>query len=236
MKLKTKIAYAIFPPYVWSVLLQEVKFTRLRWMSHVLPQLRQRITYWQHARHLALHLGCGKRAMPGWVNVDAFSYKGVDLQWDLRYQLPFPNNSAHMIYSEHTLEHFFKEDALHFLRDCYRILEPGGCIRIGVPDAELYIRSYTERRTEFFKNLQHLGGAVVPLGTPIDVINHMFRMGGHHLFAWDYQTLSASLTTIGYQSITRWQSCQASCNEICLDDPAHAFETLYVEAVKPSLR
>jgi len=43
MKLKTKIAYAIFPPYVWSVLLQEVKFTRLRWMSHVLPQLRQRI-------------------------------------------------------------------------------------------------------------------------------------------------------------------------------------------------
>lgn len=80
-----------------------------------------------------------------------------------------------------------------------------------------------------------LDETVIPIETSIDVINQMFRMGGHHLFAWNYQALSASLATTGYQNITRWQSCQASCNEICLDDLVHAFETLYVEAVKPSL-
>jgi predicted SAM-dependent methyltransferase len=233
MKLKTKIAYVLFPSYVWSVLTQEVYLTRLRLINLLLPQRRKRGAYWKKARNLAVHLGCGKRIRQGWVNVDAGSYDGIDLQWDLRYRFPFQNSSAKMIYTEHTLEHFHKHEAVDFLRECYRILEPGGRIQVGVPDAELYLCAYAQNKTRFFESLQHLGGATVPLETPIDVINQMFRMGGHHHFAWDYQALASSLTDLGYQDIARFQSGHASIDELCLDDPAHAFETLYVEAVKP---
>jgi predicted SAM-dependent methyltransferase len=233
MKLTTKIAYALFPPYVWSVLTQEVHLTRVRLINLLSPQRRKKIAQWKKTDNLAIHLGCGKRIMPGWVNVDGGSYEGIDLQWDLRDRFPFENSSAKMIYTEHTLEHFHKHEAVDFLRECYRILEPGGRIRVGVPDAEIYLCAYAQNKTQFFGSLQHLGGATVPLETPIDVINQMFRMGGHHHFAWDYQALALSLVTLGYQDIVRFQPGHASVDELCLDDPAHAFETLYVEAIKP---
>ncbi len=189
--------------------------------------------HWQQARRIALHLGCGRRIMPGWVNVDAVAGAGIDLVWDLRYRLPFATRSATMIYSEHLLEHLPKRDALALLAESYRILEPGGRIRIGVPDAELYLRAYAEQQTDFFRELRHLGGTLTPLETPIDVINHMFRMGGHHQFAWDYQSLAHALQSIGFEQIARWPAGRASCPALCLDDPAHAFETLYVEASRP---
>jgi predicted SAM-dependent methyltransferase len=169
--------------------------------------------------------------MPGWLNVDA-NGTSSDLHWDLRRPLPLKNGSCRRIYSEHLLEHLTKEDAEKLLKECYRLLEPGGTLRLGVPDAELYLRSYVEGRTGFFKDLAHLGGAVNELSTPIDVINQMFRMGGAHQFAWDFNALAGSLRAAGFIDIQRRQPGEASCAELCLDDPEHAFETLYVEATK----
>ncbi|HEY5885099.1 MAG TPA: methyltransferase domain-containing protein [Pyrinomonadaceae bacterium] len=179
-----------------------------------------------------LHLGCGDRSSSGWLNVDANGNAGVDLQWDLREPLPFDDSSCRLIYSEHLLEHLMKEDGEELLAECYRLLEPGGRLRIGVPDAELYLRSYVEGRAAFFNELAHLGGAVNRLSTPIDVINQMFRMGGAHRFAWDFEALMNSLRRAGFDSIQRFSPGEASSPKLCLDDPEHAFETLYVEAIK----
>lgn len=129
---------------------------------------------------------------------------------------------------------FIKDEAIGLLKECFRILVPAGIIRLGVPDAEIYLRAYVEDRSEFFKEIQHLGGAVVPLSNPMDVINQMFRMGGAHRFSWDFATLSSSLDTLEFAQIKRWNPGEASCSEICLDDSAHAFETMYVEALKPN--
>jgi predicted SAM-dependent methyltransferase len=50
-----------------------------------------------------------------------------DLTIDLREPLPFADGSARSIYSEHTLEHFYREhDAPNLLRECHRVLAPGG--------------------------------------------------------------------------------------------------------------
>jgi predicted SAM-dependent methyltransferase len=229
MKLTTRLAYTLFPAHVWTTLREEMKLTSCRLRAR--GSVGKRLLLDKGHR---LHLGCGPRVMRGWVNVDGAPQAGLDLRWDLRTALPLAGGSCRLIYSEHLLEHFFKEDALRLLRECHRLLESGGRIRLGVPDAELYLRAYVERRGDFFKGLERLGGAAVPLSTPIDVINQMFRMGGAHLFAWDFETLERALSDAGFSEIKRHAPGEASSAELCLDDPEHAFETLYVEAVKPN--
>jgi hypothetical protein len=58
----------------------------------------------------------------------------------------------------------------------------------------------------------------------------MFRMGGAHRFAWDFETLAKELSAAGFRNIRRYASGESSLPDLCLDDPAHAFETLYLEA------
>jgi predicted SAM-dependent methyltransferase len=215
MKLKTRIAYAVFPPSVWDTLRHEWPMTKLRWKNTL---FRRRIEKrFQDGRQLKIHLGCGKRLMAGWLNVDCFRGPGIDLIVDLRSPLPFADGSARMIYSEHVLEHLQLEDAQRLLRECKRVLAPDGILRIGVPDAEIYFKAYISGDQTFFDELKHLGGAVNPLRTPVEVINHMFNL---------------ALTEAGFVSTRKCASGVASSTEICLDDSSRAFETLYVEASK----
>jgi len=55
-------------------------------------------------------------------------------------QLDFPDGEFDFILSEHFFEHLLLPDAIALLRECHRMLRPGGVIRTSVPDADL--RSY----------------------------------------------------------------------------------------------
>jgi predicted SAM-dependent methyltransferase len=162
--------------------------------------------------------------------MDAADEPGVDLVWDVRRPLPFPSRTVDLIYTEHLLEHLARSDTDRLLAECQRVLRPSGRIRIGVPDAGLYLRAYIDRNDDFFELARHLGGATEPLRTPIEVINQMFRMGGAHKYAWDLETLTLALRESGFRDICQHRPGEASSPILCLDDPAHAFETLYVEA------
>jgi len=228
MKWTTRLAYKFLPSATWQQVFLEWSLTRRRWSNR-----RRQAALRLAGRHLRLHLGCGTRVIPGWLNIDAVERPGLDLRWDLRVPLPCADGSAELIYSEHFLEHLEREDADAFLREICRLLQPGGVVRLGVPDAGLYLRAYAGGQADFFTGLRHLGGAVNPLETPLEVINQMFRMGGHHRYAWDFETLAAALQRAGLVGVQRWESQRASRPELCLDDPQHAVETLYVEAEKP---
>ncbi len=91
-----------------------------------------------------LNLGCGRRFHPDWENVD-FSSTGPGVRaHDLRKGIPYPDAAFDVVYHSHLLEHFPKESAPVFLRECYRVLKPGGVIRIAVPDLETIVRLYLE--------------------------------------------------------------------------------------------
>ena len=78
------------------------------------------------SQKLKLHLGCGRRIKNGWINIDLSPQ--ADITLDIREPLPFLANSCAMIYSEHFLEHIdYPESTQLFLKECYRVLEPGGC-------------------------------------------------------------------------------------------------------------
>jgi SAM-dependent methyltransferase len=89
-----------------------------------------------------VNLGCGNTFHSDWVNVDLIS--GVDeiVTHDIRQKLPYPDQFFDVCYSSHVLEHLKPLEADSFLLECWRILRPGGIVRIVVPDLEGIVRIY----------------------------------------------------------------------------------------------
>jgi predicted SAM-dependent methyltransferase len=231
MKVTTRIALNLFPTYIWVAIKNELFINKCNRQIKS-SENRNKISEVKQKAEINLHLGCGKRIFKNFINIDVYKDKGIDIQLNFTNPLPFDTDTVNLIYSEHVLEHLFKPVAEKLLQECFRVLKTGGRLRIGVPDAEIYFTKYKDGDKAFFSNIKHLGGATEPLETPIDVINQMFRMGGAHLFAWDYDTMRKAMEKAGFRKIEKSTSGASSHPILCLDDPEHAFETLYVEAVK----
>ena len=90
-----------------------------------------------------LNLGCGSRYQEDWTNIDFVSSGTTVIAHDLRNRLPFGDNSFDVVYHSHVLEHFSPKDARKFLLECCRVLNPGGVLRVAVPDLEQIVREYT---------------------------------------------------------------------------------------------
>lgn len=89
-----------------------------------------------------LNLGCGLRFLRDWVNVDFVSTGPDVIAHNLLKGIPFPDNSFDVVYHSHILEHFSKEHASIFIKECFRVLRPGGILRVAVPDLERIVKEY----------------------------------------------------------------------------------------------
>ena len=91
-----------------------------------------------------LNLGCGYRYNQQWTNVN-FTATGKEvIAYDLLKKIPFADNTFEVVYHSHLLEHIPKDRAQSFITECYRVLQPGGIIRVVVPDLEQIARVYLE--------------------------------------------------------------------------------------------
>jgi predicted SAM-dependent methyltransferase len=88
-----------------------------------------------------VNLGCGKTFHPDWDNFDLAPMEGVR-SLNLLSSLPFEDSSVKACYSSHGLEHFSRSYAPKFLAEIFRVLAPGGIVRIVVPDLEQIARLY----------------------------------------------------------------------------------------------
>lgn len=77
----------------------------------------------------ALQLGCGMNRLPGWLNTDVEPDYGVTFL-DVTQPIPAPENSFDFIFAEHLIENFGPEKLKKVLRECFRILKPGGILRL----------------------------------------------------------------------------------------------------------
>lgn len=92
-----------------------------------------------------LNLGCGGRYHPEWTNIDIAPQSKEVMQYDLSRGIPFPDASCDVVYHAAVFEHLRRPDAAAYLKECFRVLQPGGIVRIGVPDLEKICRLYLSK-------------------------------------------------------------------------------------------
>jgi predicted SAM-dependent methyltransferase len=151
---------------------------------------------------LKLNIGCGPNRKQGWINIDLSPE--AELSLDMRERIPFDDGSAAIIYSEHFFEHLdYPNDAKHFLRECFRVLEPDGIFRVGVPDTLLPLLDYAGvgdgRWLQACKNKEFWRPEWCK--TTMDHINYHFRQDTEHRYAYDFETLENVLKEVGFIEI-----------------------------------
>lgn len=141
-----------------------------------------------------LHLGCGRKYLPGWVHVDALPYEHVDHVGPVQ-ALPFAaDGSVDLIYACHVLEHFGRHEYRDVLVEWHRVLRKrGGILRLAVPDfaacAKVYMAGTLSRGI-------------------LDVTGLL--MGGqrdeydYHKMLFDEPSLTAVLKDIGFSEVRHW--------------------------------
>ena len=88
------------------------------------------------------NLGCGDQICPGWINIDIVRTGPSVVAHDLSTGVPLPDASCDVVYHSHVLEHLKRPDAQFFMGECFRVLKPGGILRVAVPDLEQACRQY----------------------------------------------------------------------------------------------
>ena len=210
-----RLARRVLPP-------QLAVHARLLATNAIAPFIAGRINELQQWSPLRLHLGSGKFPRSGWVNVDLLGVP-VNLPYDLRRRLPFRDGSVDAVFHEHLLEHLPLDAGLRLTEETWRVLKPGGVLRIGVPDAGAYLQSYA------------WGGGFITTNRPdrptqLLALQELFYEHGHETM-FDLETLALVCRAAGFEEVERRESGSSRITP-CPDAPHRASETLYVEAVK----
>jgi predicted SAM-dependent methyltransferase len=172
---------------------------------------------------LRLHLGSAASLKRGWVNVD-FAGHPVDLAWNLLRPLPFPDASAEAVFHEHVLEHFSFEHGLRLLDECFRLLRPGGVLRVAVPDGGAYARAYVDGGNGIID--------VVRPGRPTSMLAlaEIFYCHGHRSM-YDAETLVYFMSAAGFSDAAA-RSFGDSAISPAPDSAFRRDETLYAEGTR----
>lgn len=199
--------------------------------------------YLRDHRVRALQIGCGDHLLDGWLNADLFPRAPGALHLDATAPFPLGDGEFDYVFSEHMIEHIPHSQGREMLSECFRVLRPGGRIRISTPDlaflVDLYRKDKSALQGEYIRwsTDRYLPGA--PDCSDTFVINNFVRDWGHR-FIYDEKTLADSLTSAGFSRIVRCGLGESECdalrqleNEGRMPAGFLRLETLTLEATKP---
>lgn len=222
----------IFSHHTLALLRWDIHFIWLRIVNYMLlkeKQLHKNIGQLHHP--IYLNLGSGPRGLTSdnWINVDGYKDTNVAYCMDFNQRFPFPDNCFEGIFCEHVLEHFNLENGQRLLSESYRVLRPGGCLRIIVPDGAKIMKAYFNTPTEL---LEQRG---VDSSCAMEAVNSYFRQRYEHSIAYDGELLKYQFSLAGFSQISQASFGKGKVSgAIIIDDEKYAWESLYMEAVKPS--
>jgi predicted SAM-dependent methyltransferase len=100
--------------------------------------------------HALLNLGCGAVGHRAFVNVDLIAGPGI-IGHDLRRGIPFRDRTYDLVYHSDMLSMLRPPDALDLMRECRRVLKPGGVLRVVTEDLERMCRVYLQKLEEAWR-------------------------------------------------------------------------------------
>jgi len=164
-------------------------------------KLRDR--YFKQFETTKLHLGSSNHLLKGWLNTDLCPGKDV-MMLDATASYPFESDSFDFVYSEHMIEHLPYDAALKMLKECHRVLKPGGVIRIVTPDLAKILNIYPQPKDSLGERyLDWMSTTFTPgvsENQTTHVVNSFFRLWGHQ-FLYDAGTLTTTLIKCGFTNI-----------------------------------
>ena len=192
-----------------------------------------------------INIGCGLSGAPGWCNIDnspTIPLSRLKLgrllfrtpAWpkdvrrhDVKKGLPFADQSVSCIYSSHTFEHFSWAESLAVAKECFRVLRPGGVLRIVVPDLQLIAREYL-RDSDPMASHRFVDRLLLR-----HTIHDLFHRGAHHSQMFDESSLIALLRRAGFEQPAVSNFMQSRIADIALIElEQRKHESLYVESIR----
>ena len=193
-----------------------------------------------------LHVGCGNVLLKGWLNIlyeKRQMYGNIDqingvlrLNCNLLKPWPVADSSIHFIAGSHFIEHLDLNDGIRFLKEAFRVLRPGGVIRLSCPDLEIYANHYVKRDKAFFEHkLIREWCTFKKAVTPGEIfIAKAYDSGGSHKWFYDVDSLKHILESAGFFQVKKRSRIEGAVPDLeAIEPPDRELETLYVEAVKP---
>ena len=148
---------------------------------------------------VAINLGSGHWKLDGWINVDIDRQSRPDVCADLSATLPFRDRCADLMHTEDFIDQLDIHGAARLLRECHRILRPGGVLRVLTPDLERLARLYREGQDRLKRLWREEVGIDLVTGTAGEIFNLGMRFAGH-TFLYDGETLSALAAACGFEA------------------------------------
>jgi predicted SAM-dependent methyltransferase len=154
-----------------------------------------------------LQLGAGGNDPRGWLNTD-IAPAGDEVYLDATKRFPFPDGSFHYVFSEHMIQAVPWEGGLAMLKECYRVLAPGGKLRVVTPNLAKFVQLLMGKPDG---DAQRFIAAKLRLSgwpeTPVPgayIFNRQLRHWGDQ-FLYDPATLRKSLELVGFKQITEYR-------------------------------
>lgn len=151
---------------------------------------------------------------------------------DAKKKIPLPNDSVECIYTSHMIEHLSQEESVSFLKEALRVLEPGGILRVVVPDLKRAVNSYiqTQDADAFMKSILL---APPPLNTIKQKISLFFTGYRHHQWMYDEKSLSKLIKGAGFSQVFVHDAGETNIlNHENLNLYERSKDSIYVEGLK----
>lgn len=189
-----------------------------------------------------LQIGAQANSIAGWLNVDISPKERSVCFMDATVTFPFADSSFDYVFSEHMIEHISFDEAVFMVKECYRILRPGGKIRIATPNLDVLAAILNSPdNPDYAEYISHYHQRFFPEKPchPAFVINKLFY-SFHHRFIHNFDTLKYILAEAGFTSMTRCEVSQSQDPELRnleqhwreMGEVPNRVETIVIEAVK----